>query len=225
MKNKYLATGIALALFCGVTAATKPDPAEPLQRAGAEKHHAAFLARAQQGNIGLLLLGDSITAGWGRADQFKKYQPANFGVSGDRTEHVLWRITNGELDGIHPKVVLLLIGTNNTGKDSADDIARADKKIIEIIQTKLPQTKVLLMGIFPRGPVDDLRRALIRAVNKQLARLDDGQKVRYLDIGEKLLNEKGDLTPEISHDKLHLTAKGYEIWAAAVTPLLDELMK
>src|SRR6478736_2230098 len=119
--------------------------------------HEKFLARGKAGPIGVLFLGDSITEGWGKAPHiwehyYGQWQPANFGIGGDQTQHVIWRIENGELDGIHPKVVVLMLGTNNSGAHTGEQIAGADRKIVEMIRTRLPDTKVLLLAIFPRGP-------------------------------------------------------------------------
>src|SRR5687767_8720610 len=119
--------------------------------------HEQFVQRARQGNVDVLFLGDSITAGWNGAgrevwrDKIEPLKPANFGIGGDRTQHVLWRITNGELDGISPKLAVLMIGTNNSGDHSAEQIATGVEKIVRTLREKLPQTKVLVLGIFPRG--------------------------------------------------------------------------
>lgn len=196
--------------------------------------HEQFLKRGKEGPIGVLFVGDSITEGWGRArdtweSHYGKYQPANFGISGDQTQHVLWRIENGELDGIHPKVVVLMIGTNNS-RDTAENITRGDKKIIEEIHQKLPDSKLLILGIFPRGadpknPGVAATREKLHAVNVELAKLDDGNKTRYLDLGPKFLDAEGNLSPDIMPDALHPNAKGYQIWADNMQPLLDEMMK
>lgn len=197
--------------------------------------HEQFLKRGKDGPIGVLFLGDSITEGWaGRgkevwASQYTKYQPANFGIGGDRTQHVIWRIENGELDGIHPKVLVLMIGTNNIGYPAAD-ILKGDKKIIEEIHQKLPDTKLLLLAIFPRGMDPKMAnvatmREKIKTVNAELAKLDDGSKTRYLDLGPKFLDAEGVLPADIMPDFLHPNAKGYQIWADAMQPLLDEMMK
>jgi lysophospholipase L1-like esterase len=214
-------------------AAPKLGPDGQIQP-GFQRMHESFLKRGKAGKIGVLFLGDSITQGWGRAtdvfhDHYGKYDPANFGIGGDRTQHVLWRIDNGELDGISPKVVVLMIGTNNIGQ-SADEILAGDKKIIAEIHQKLPDTKILVLGIFPRGADPTQRnvasmRAKIKAVNVELAKLDDGGKTRYLDIGDKFLTADGVLTKEIMPDALHPNHAGYEIWAGAMQPLLDEMMK
>jgi len=197
--------------------------------------HEQFLKRGKGGKIGVLFLGDSITEGWagqGRdvwQERYTKYDPANFGIGGDQTQHVLWRIQNGELDGIGPKVVVLMIGTNNIGYP-AEDILKADTKIVEQIHGKLPDAGLLLLGIFPRGadPKDPKvapMREKIQTVNAGLAKLDDGKKTRYLDIGGKFLDAEGNLPADIMPDALHPNAKGYGIWADAIQPLLDELMK
>ncbi len=198
------------------------------------KKHDGFLARDKAGPIGVLFLGDSITDFWTRApDVWKAHygadQPANFGISGDRTQHVLWRIDNGELDGIHPKVLVLMIGTNNID-DTAAHIAAGDEKIAAEIHDKLPETKLLLLGIFPRGadPADPkivAIRAKIKAVNADLAHLDDGKRTRYLDIGDKFLAADGAISKDVMKDGLHPTPKGYQIWADAMQPLLDEMLK
>ena len=155
-------------------------------------HHNSFLARDKAGPIGLLFLGDSITDFWLDKRWSDIYQqhygamhPADFGVSGDRTEHVLWRIANGELDGIHPKVVVLMIGTNNIN-DTAAHILAGD-------------------------------RAVVAAIH--------GRRTRYLDIGDKFLAADGTLPKDVMPDALHPNRKGYQIWADAMQPTLDEMTK
>jgi beta-glucosidase len=228
------------------SAPVKVDPTVPAPKKDTGRFmamHNAFLWRGKEGPMDLLFLGDSITEGWlGRgAAVWKKtywqYHPANFGISGDRTEHVLWRIANGELNGISPKVVVLMIGTNNTASNSAEEIAAADTKIVKELREKLPETKVLLLAVFPRGPrkapaknpdgtprdpASDMQ--IIHAVNAELAKLDDGKMVRYLDIGEKFMVETA-IPDDIMPDHLHPNANGYQIWADAMQPLLDEMMK
>ena len=213
-----------------------PDVAAPkmgtnaVPDAGFIKRHESFVKIAQAGDTGLLFLGDSITAGWGGQKNiweksFGEFKPANFGIGGDRTQHVLWRITNGELDGIKPKAVVLMIGTNNSGSDSAESIASGITKIVETIRAKLTGTKVLLLAVFPRGEKPSPTREKLKQVNGIIAKLDDGKNVFYLDIGEKFLQPDGTLTREIMPDFLHLSAKGYQIWADAITPKLAELTK
>ena len=220
----------------------RPDASAATEKTDAtgkfQKMHASFLERGKAGPMGVLFLGDSITEGWKGASEvwdqsFGKYQPANFGIGGDQTQHVIWRIENGELDGIKPRVVVLMLGTNNTGANTAEEIAAADTKIVSLIRKKLPQSKVLLLAVFPRGPrksatgTDDgvERMKIIRTVNSKLAKLDDGRTVRFLDLGPKFLDGSGAIPMSIMPDQLHLSPAGYKIWAEAMMPLLQEMMR
>jgi beta-glucosidase len=204
------------------------------------RRHESFLARAKAGPIGLLFLGDSITDNWRTrapdlfAQAYGQYQPANFGIGGDTTQNVIWRIEHGELDGIHPKVVVLMIGTNNAGANTGAEIFAADAKIVRLIQDRIPGTKVLLLAIFPRGPrknrdgtIDNYQRRMvdILAANRLLATLDDGRTVRYLDIGAKFFGPDGQIPATIMSDHLHPTLAGYHIWVDAMQPLLTEMMQ
>jgi len=197
-----------------------------------QQRHADFLARKAEGDIGVLFLGDSITDFWPRRGEtswlkFAPYHPANFGISGDRTEHLLWRITNGELDGINPKVTVLMIGTNNVGRPTDDKIewaAAGIKKIIDTIREKLPRTKILLLGVFPRGLTpEDPQRQKVAALNNLIAGFDDGKQIHYLDISKNFLDADGNLPKETMLDGVHPTAHGYDIWYAAIQPVLEEL--
>jgi lysophospholipase L1-like esterase len=209
-----------------------------------QKMHASFLERGKAGPVGVLMLGDSITEGWTKAPHvyeryYGKWEPANFGIGGDQTQHVVWRIANGELDGLHAKVVVLMIGTNNSAAHTGDEIAAANKKIIEMIHAKIPEAKVLLLAIFPRdarrnpeGLITDAaiadagkRMAAIDRANALLAKLDDGTNVRFLDVGDKFLGRDGKIPWQIMPDQLHPTAAGYQLWAEAMQPLLTEMMK
>ena len=234
-------------------APAKDEPTVPSVKGNNDKDKAAYVKRHEgfmadkqtalaKGPIQFVLLGDSITDGWrgGKGKEvydkaFGQYNPYNTGISGDRTQHLLWRIDNGELDGISPKVAMLMIGTNNTGPNPSDEsIAEGVKAVVEDIHKHLPQTKVLLLGVFPRdndrkseiGSPDEPIRARIKHINEIIAKLDDGGKtVKYLDIGPKFLDEKGGLSKDIMPDYLHPNAKGYQIWADAIKPTLDEMMK
>ena len=201
--------------------------------------HERLLARGQAGPINLLFIGDSITEGWAKAPHiwehyFGKYQPANFGISGDKTQHVIWRIENGELDGLNPKVVVLMLGTNNSPLNSGAQIAAGDRKIVALIRAKLPQTKILLLAIFPRGAyrdragviVDDGISSMvaINAANAELAKLDDGKMVRFLDINARFLDNDGTIPRIIMPDQLHPNAAGYQLWAEAIEKSLAEMM-
>ena len=218
-------------------AAPKMDPKTGQPQAGFVASHEKFVATAKEGKAQLLFLGDSITAGWGGngkevwAKSFAAWEPANFGIGGDRTQHVLWRIQNGELDGLKPKAAVIMIGTNNTGGDTAEGIASGVTKIVETIRQKLPGTKILLLAVFPRGekPTTPEKanpgRDKIKQVNGIIAKLADNKNVFFLDIGEKFMEPDGTITKEIMPDFLHLTPAGYQIWADAITPKLTELMK
>jgi lysophospholipase L1-like esterase len=195
--------------------------------------HDRFVDIAKQGGVGLLFLGDSITDGWrtrGSNVWNKAYAPrhaANFGIGGDRTEHVLWRIDHGELDGIKPKVVVLMIGTNNSNSNSPTEIADAIKLIIGKIHAKTPGSKVLLLGVFPRNRKND-SSAQIEApklINPVIARFDDGKTVRYLNINEKFVDPDGQVPADIMPDFLHPNDHGYQLWADAMEPLLAEMLK
>lgn len=229
---------VALALL--IPAATAQEPKKkaepesatvPKPREGAwVKRHESFLERAKKGDVNLLFLGDSITQGWeggGKATWERFYGPrhaANFGIGGDRTQHVLWRLDNGEADGIKPKVAVLMIGTNNSGQNSADEIAEGIEAIVKKLHEKLPETKILLLAVFPRGEKPGPTREKLAAVNQRVAKLDDGKTVKYLDIGPKFLNEDGTISKEIMPDFLHLTPKGYRIWADAIEPTLWSML-
>jgi len=190
--------------------------------------HESFLSRAKQGNVDLLFLGDSITQGWHDNQVWQRYygprHAANFGIGGDRTEHILWRLANGEVEGIKPKVVVLMIGTNNAGSNSADDIASGVTAIVKDLRKRLPETHVLLLGVFPRSEKSDKLRAKLQQVNEQISKLDDGSHVTYLDIGKSFLNPDGTISREIMPDFLHLSAKGYRLWAEAMEPTLWRLL-
>ncbi len=195
-----------------------------------DRLHESYVARAQQGNVQLVFLGDSITQGWEQhADifnrEFGKYNAVHFGIGGDCTQHVLWRIQNGELDGIQPKVVVLMIGTNNSGvaENSAEEVAVGIKKIIEAIHAKAPQAKILLHAIFPRARESEDAKNI--AVNQIIQKYADGNKVYWLDIRKNLLTPQGELSYEIMPDLLHLSSKGYQIWADSLNAPLAELMK
>lgn len=256
MKTRLALLPLAVALLALLPARVHAEPAPaavvdasaPIPKENNPRFfelHESFLKRAKEGPIGVLFLGDSITEGWRKAPHiwdhyYGAYQPANFGIGGDQTQHVIWRIEHGELDGIDPKVVVLMIGTNNTGQHTGAQIAAADRHIIELIRAKLPHTKVLLLAIFPRGARKDKatgkvlyetildaqkRMAAINAANAELAQLDDGKTVRYLDINPVFFGNDGTIPFTIMPDQLHPNAAGYQLWAEAMQPLLTEMLK
>jgi len=181
----------------------------------------------------ILFIGDSITQSWegaGKAVWSRHYgdrKAINLGISGDRTQHVLWRLENGNVDGIDPRVAVVMIGTNNSnGQDNTvREIARGITAIVESLRAKLPHTHVLLLDIFPRGAEPNAQRGKILQVNQIVRRLDDGEAVHYLSIGQRFLEEDGTITRAIMPDALHLTPAGYEIWAEAIEAPLERLLQ
>ncbi len=193
---------------------------------------AAMTRQAAAGGVDLAFIGDSITQGWegnGKSVWEKYYghrKAINLGIGGDRTEHVIWRLTNGNLGKIQPKVAVLMIGTNNTGHFDQDpsQVAAGVERILEILRERLPDTKVVLHGIFPRGagPLD-LKRLNNIAINQHIRRLADGDRVHFLEIGDQFLEPDGSIRKEIMPDLLHLSTEGYERWAKALEPTLKNL--
>jgi N-acetylglucosamine-6-sulfatase len=228
--------GIALlvALPAPVPLAQEARPQRPLTTPAVanERRHAEFVEIAKAGNIDLLFLGDSITDWWrsrGLAIWDRTWAPlkaANFGIAGERVEQVLWRVQNGELDGYKARAVVLMIGTNNLrGTPDNQEIADGIAFLCAEIQKRQPAAKILLLGIFPRGPAADAPyRERIKAINAALAKLDDRKSLFFMDIGEKFLAADGTIPAEIMYDGLHPAERGYEIWADAILPRVRELM-
>ena len=228
----------AVSAFCGEEATSVIAPTRSLYNPKFFEKHAEFLKRSAS-PADVVFIGDSITEGWTRNQEiwdkaWGKYKAANFGIGGDRTQHVIWRIEEGELDTMNPKVVVLMIGTNNTLDDSAKDIAKANRKIVRMIHDKLPDTKILLLAVFPRGPrtmrgtMEDpweMRMEKINAINADMAKLDNGDSIRYLDLGPKFMSADGTITKTIMPDQLHLSPAGYQIWVEGMAPLLEEMTK
>jgi lysophospholipase L1-like esterase len=194
--------------------------------------HEKYVEQAKTGGVDLLFLGDSITEQWHKQQEmfdehYGKYKPANFGIGGDRTQHVLWRIENGELEPpMKPKLIVLMIGTNNSKDDPSDKIASGVEKIVSTARDKTG-AKVLLLAIFPRGETPEKaaqQREVIKGVNERIKKLDDGKNVRYLDIGEKFMNPDGTISKEIMPDYLHLSKEGYQRWADAIDGPVKEMM-
>ena len=200
---------------------------------GGRKRTQEVLARAKSGAADLVFLGDSITEGWedaGKEVWEKSCAPRkalNLGVGGDRTQHVLWRIEHGQLDGLHPKLVVLMIGTNNSnGEDNtASEIAGGIEEIVGRIRRKLPEAKVLLLAIFPRGEKPGPQRSKNdEASHLAASAVADGKTVQFLDIGPSFLSKDGALAKDVMPDALHPNAKGYGIWAQAIEGKLVELL-
>lgn len=202
---------------------------EPINRDG--PRHQLINSRAIPGQVDLLFIGDSITQGWEGAGKeawekyFSKRKAMNAGIGGDRTQHILWRLDNGNIKGITPKAAVLMIGTNNSGTNSSEEIAAGITAIVAKLRKELPKTKILLLAIFPRGAdKNDAKRKVNEGANSIIAKLADDKSVFFLDLAPKFLAEDGTLSKEIMPDLLHLSPKGYEIWASSIDAKLAELM-
>ncbi|MDR7299294.1 beta-glucosidase [Pelomonas aquatica] len=181
----------------------------------------------------VVFIGDSITQGWEKEGRevwqrhFAKLNGLAVGFGGDRTENVLWRLQHGEIDGIRPKVAVLMIGTNNTGHraENPTTTAAGIKRLVDEIRKRLPDTKLLLLAIFPRGEKpDDFQRGLNERVNKLIEGYADGRNVHFLNINAALLNADGTLSKDVMPDLLHPNEKGYGLWQRAMAPTLDKLL-
>ncbi len=239
ISRRFLLVGLVglFALPGAAVRAEEKKPAHGAVTATARKdawwanRHQSFVNRAKKGDVDVVFLGDSITQGWegaGRAAWKKNFAPlkaANFGIGGDQTGHVLWRITEGkELEPINPKLFVVMIGTNNG--HSAAQVAEGVEAIVQELRRQKPNAKVLVLGIFPRDANAKAGiRGKIKDTNARIAKFADGKKVFYLDIGPKFLSEDGTLTKEVMPDFLHLSPKGYEIWAEATKPTIEKLLK
>lgn len=214
----------------GVARPPTPPATTPVAPNNLDRHN-DFVEIAQAGNIDLLWVGDSITDWWARRGQsvwdefFAQLRPANFGIAGDRTQGVLWRMQNGELEGFQAKLIILMLGTNNINRNTNADIVEGDRMIVEEFRRRQPQAKVLVLGVFPRGAeADNPYRAAIREINEGLAKLADNENVFYMDIGDQFLEPDGTLSTDIMPDGLHPNETGYRIWAEAIQPRVLELM-
>ena len=221
-----------------VPANPPPDRPAPRTDQNSMTAHAQLLEKAKQGKIDVYFEGDSIVRRWGALDypellanwkqNFYGWNAANFGWGADGTQHILWRLENGELDGVNPKVIVLLAGTNNVGRqprgeDTIAGIARGIKAIIDLCQRKAPDATIIVTAIFPRN--DNMAvMPTIAHVNARIAALADGKRVRFLDINDRLADAGGTLVDGVMHDKLHPTLAGYQIWADALKPIFHELL-
>ncbi len=233
MKSIFLICTLLLSPPLSAAEKTKLHSAlNPVPRQGGwMKRHESFNTRVAKGNVDLVFIGDSITQGWeGRGKGvwekfYGKRNTVNLGIGGDRTQHVIWRLDNGNLKDITPKAAVIMIGTNNSGSNSSKEIADGVRAIVKQIRAKSPKTQILLLGVFPRGTNnEDKRRQVNEGANKIFSKLDNGKYVHYLDIGPKFLEKNGTLTREIMPDLLHLSEKGYTIWAESIEAKLAKLL-
>ena len=214
-----------------VVSAAQPSTTLPEQRSTPEwraERHAEKVAQAKAGDIDFVMIGDSITHNWEKQktynERFAPYKTLNLGVGGATTQTVLWRLQNGEIDGIAPKLVTLMIGTNNSGRDSAPDIALGIETIVAELRQRLPESKIVIFSVFPRSnprTKGDFER--VQAINKLLPAIADNQYVFHVDINQNFLDAKGQLRPELfGKDRLHLAGAGYDVWYQALQPILKE---
>ena len=200
--------------------------------------HQQLLAKRTQGTIDVYFEGNSITRRWGATDypqnlanwnaNFFGWNAADFGWGGDRIENILWRIENGELDGVNPKVIVILAGANNVGRDPGGDdkvadITRGIKALVDLCRQKAPNATLILTGIFPRNDNIAVMPEIMR-INQNISRFADGHRIRYLDINDKLADKDGKVFDGLLVDGLHPTVRGYQIWADALKPMLTELL-
>lgn len=237
----FLASGL---FFAGVARGDVPYRAAPRTDENSRIAHQQLLEKKTRGQIDVYFLGDSITRRWGATDEryrpllenwrknFHGWNAANFGWGADGTEHILWRLENGELDGVHPKIIVLMAGTNNVGKESPvgkddpriEDITRGIRAIVELCRTKAPKATIVLTGITPRN--DNIAvMPIIEGINANLARHADGRSIRYVNINDRLADKNGQLFEGMTDpDRLHLSLEAYQMWADALKPIFTELL-
>ncbi|MGA2231068.1 MAG: GDSL-type esterase/lipase family protein [Tepidisphaeraceae bacterium] len=242
---KQLAIGFVAALFCAtycraqIPAPVPADQPSPRLDANSQLAHQQLLQKAKQGHIDVYFEGDSITRRWGATDypqflanwkqNFFGYNAADFGWGGDTVQNILWRLENGELDGVNPKVIVILAGTNNVSNRpvsdaKADEIARGIKAIVGLCQKKAPDATIILTAIFPRNDNMAVIPAINR-INEVIAGYADGKKIRFLNVNDKLADKDGKLFDGMMNsDKLHPALKGYQVWADGLKPILTELL-
>jgi lysophospholipase L1-like esterase len=234
---------VVCVLSASVSLAQSPvDQPSPRTDANSMAAHRQLLKKAKEGRIDVYFVGDSITRRWGTSDpqysnllknwkeNFHGWNAANFGWGADTTQNILWRLQNGELDGVHPKVIVILAGTNNIGppgdsQRTADDVARGIKAIVDTCRLKAPNATIILTAIFPRNDKPGVA-PIIDAINQKIARFADGKKVQFLNLNNRLADKNGRLFDGVMNadDKLHPTVKGYQVWADALKPHLTEIL-
>ncbi len=239
----FLSVSLCLCAFAWLSSSNAQSsvPADqPVPRTdrNSQLAHEQLVEKAHGGKIDVYFVGDSITRRWGATDypeflanwkqNFYGWNAANFGWGGDTTQNILWRLQNGELEGVDPKAIVILGGTNNVGREPGDnanvaDIANGIKAIVDLCRKKAPHATIVLMAIFPRN--DNMAGlATINRINENIAKFADGKTVRFLNINDKLADENGILFDGVTVDKLHLNLKGYQTWADALKPIFREIL-
>jgi len=247
--RKVNAFGCAvLAVMMGVVLAAQTDGRQPVPRSDENSRiaHAQLLDKARRGGIDVYFAGDSITRRWGTSDaayrsffehwttSFFGWNAANFGWGGDTVQNILWRLTDGELDGVHPKVIVVMAGTNNVGgtpRDgvdaaAAESVANGMRAILDVMRTKAPEATVILMGITPRTDSRGGASVMptIDAINARYASFADGRRIRYVNINHQLARGDGAPREGVTVDGLHLSVTGYQVWADALKPIFTEIL-
>ena len=237
-------------MLAGIVAVRAQDPSAPADRPVARddensrRAHEQLLEKRTKGRIDVYFVGDSIARRWGATDypellanwkaNFFGWNAADFGWGADRVEHMLWRIENGELDGVNPKIIVILGGTNNVGREPGgaekgaakiENITRGLKALVDICRRKAPAATIVITAIFPRNDNIAVMPEIDR-INENLAKLADGSRVRFLNVNDKLADAAGRLFDGMMNerDKLHPTVKGYQVWADALKPIFTELL-
>jgi hypothetical protein len=218
------------------------DKPTPRTDANSKLAHEQLLAKRTQGKIDVYFEGNSITRRWGATDypqflanwraNFTGWNAADFGWGADRIEHMLWRVENGELDGVNPKVIVILAGTNNVGREPGGeekvaDITRGLRALVDLCRAKAPNATIVLTGIFPRNDNPATAREInaeIARINANLARMADGKSIRYVNVNDKLADASGMLHEGMTMDGLHPTLVGYQLWADALKPIFTEVL-
>lgn len=237
MRYSCLVWFALLAPSCSETSAyEEPIPVHeattPVARAGRQmERHQLINSRVRENKPDIIFIGDSITEHWEEEGasvwetSYGERNAANLGIGGDRTQHVLWRLENGNIDDLSPKLAVVMIGTNNSGDNTPREIADGITAIVRKLRAELPEMRILLLAIFPRGEnAENERRQTNAAANTLIAGLASDEMVDLLDLGPSFLAADGTLSQEVMYDRLHLTEAGYEIWAAAMEPELTRLL-
>lgn len=218
---------------CAVLAHSATEPTPRTDQGWKDRQEVLNKRAAEAGDKAqVVFIGDSITQGWegeGKEIWAKYYAPrsaVNLGIGGDRTQHVLWRLDNGNLAGLKPKAAVVMIGTNNSnGEDnSPGQIVDGVRAIVEKLRAKLPETKILLLAIFPRSENYSVARGKLAQINQVLRRVTDDKNVFWIDFGHLFLNDDGTMPRELMPDYLHLSPKGYTIWAEAIEDKLSSIL-
>jgi lysophospholipase L1-like esterase len=238
--SRFILAG-ALVVAFSVTAGAQADRPIPRTDSNSQIAHEQLVAKARRGGIDVYFAGDSITRRWGALDYpdflahwrqtFFGWNAANFGWGADRVEHILWRLQNGELDNVHPKVIVLLAGTNNIGRETPPsddeplvaDVTRGIAAVLDVMRAKAPSATIVVTAIFPRN--DNIAAMpTINRINARLSALADGRAIRFLNVNDRLADANGRLYDGMMVDGLHPSLKGYAAWADALSPVLTELL-